>query len=106
MHAFGGSEHTAATLGRVCESAPRGSCRLYFGFSSRAARLRRAAAVMASVPADRILLESDELTAAAAPPALAEACARLALARGWTEQEAAQRTADNAHAAFLAEDWV
>ena len=107
MHAFGGSVETAAAIGKLAASAAaRGGCRAFFGFSARAARLRRAAAVMASLPADRLLLESDEHSAADAAPALAEACARVAAARGWSEAEAAAMTATNARAAFDVTAWA
>ena len=105
MHAFGGSVETAAALGRLSASASR-TCRIFFGFSARAARLRRAAAVIASVPADALLLESDELTADGAAAALAEVCARVAHARGWSEADAAARTAANARQAFNVDAWA
>ena len=97
MHAFGGSAETAMALVRLGEAA---GTRVYFGFSSRAARLKRAAAVIAAVPADRLLVESDEHTEEAARASLAEARQRLAVARDWREEEAAERTAENARAAF------
>jgi len=105
MHAFGGSVETAATLARLSASASR-TCRIFFGFSARAVRLRRAAAVIASVPADALLLESDEHTADGAAAALAEACARVAHARGWSEADAAARTAANARQAFNVDAWA
>lgn len=97
MHAFGGSSETAQALMRLGEG--RG-CTVYFGFSARAARLKRAPAVIAELPAERLLLESDEHTADGARAGVAEACALLATARGWSEDEASERTRANARAAF------
>ena len=79
---------------------------VFFGFSRRALQLRRAAAVIASVPAERLLLESDEHSAEAASRALGVACSRLAGVRGWSDEEAAQRTAANAMAAFEPAGWL
>ena len=99
-HAYGGSVESAAALLRL-------PTRSYFGWSGRAARLRKSAAVMASLPADRLLIESDEHEAAPAAEAVSEACAALAAARGWTHEETAARTAANARQAFGAgaEPW-
>jgi Tat protein secretion system quality control protein TatD with DNase activity len=58
------------------------------------------------VPADALLLESDEHTADGAAAALAEACARVAHARGWSEADAAARTAANARQAFNVDAWA
>ena len=102
MHAYGGSAESAAVLLRLGAAS---SCRVYFGFSPRALRLRRAVAVIESVPSERLLLESDEHTAVAAIPAAAEACRRLAAVRGWDEEEAAARTAANARAALEPGGW-
>ena len=102
MHAFGGSAETAAALLRLGDAA---QTRFFFGFSARAARLRRAGVVMATLPADRLLLESDEHTAEGARVAVTEACALLADARGWTAAEAAERSAANARAAFEPAGW-
>ena len=60
---------------------------------------------MATLPADRLLLESDEHTAEGARVAVTEACALLADARGWTAAEAAERSAANARAAFEPAGW-
>ena len=48
MHAFGGSAETALALSRLAEAA---EARVYFGFSERAARLKRAPAAIQAVPA-------------------------------------------------------
>ena len=97
MHAFGGSPETAAALLRLGGQA---ACKVYFGFSPGALRLRRADAVIRSVPADRLLLESDAHVGAAAIAGVAESCDRLAAARGWTPAETEERCARNAHEAF------
>ena len=103
MHAYGGSAETASALVRLGSSA---NSRVYFGFSPRATKLRRSQAVIQAAPADRLLIESDEHTAEAACRAVAEACHRLAAARGWSVDEAAERTAHNARAAFEPTAWV
>ena len=97
MHAFGGSPETAKSLLKLGQSR---ACAVYFGFSDRAARLRRAAAVVQAVPSERLLLESDQHEAASAVRAIAEACERVAAAKGWSGAEAAELTALNARAAF------
>lgn len=53
-------------------------------------------AVVAAVPADRLLLESDQGDAAARPGNLAQALALLAEARGWTHADTLARTRENA----------
>jgi len=56
----------------------------------------KALAVVAAVPPDRLLLESDQDDAAARPGDLALALALLADARGWTRADALARTRANA----------
>ena len=97
MHAYGGSAETATSLLRLAEQC---GSKVFFGYSGRAARTKRAPSVIASLPADRLLIESDEHTADAAKEALVEACERVAEARGWSEAETAERTAENARVAF------
>ena len=102
MHAFGGSAETALALSRLAEAA---EARVYFGFSERAARLKRAPAAIQAVPAERLLIESDEHAADAACRAVRGACDRLAAARGWSRGEASERTARNALEAFDPSAW-
>ena len=97
-HAYGGSVESAAALLRL-------PTRTFFGWSGRAARLRRSAAVMASVPPGCVLIESDEHEAAPAAVAVCEACEALAAALGCTVDEAAALSAANAKAAFEAAGW-
>ena len=99
LHAYGGSVESAAAFLRL-------PTRVYFGFSPSAARLRRAAAVLAALPADRILLESDEEDATRALSGVREACSLVACARGWDESTASRITAGNARAAFDASKWA
>ena len=102
MHAFGGSAETADGLLRLGAAS---GCRFYFGFSGRAARLKRAAAVMASLPAERLLLESDGHTAEESRTSMADACMLLCAARGWTPEQAIAQTAANAKEALAVHGW-
>jgi TatD DNase family protein len=101
MHAFGGSVESARAIFALC----RDTCAAYFGFSPRAAALRRAGAVLAALPAERLLLESDEHGGEEAARAIEQACAAVAQARGWSEEEAAETSAENARRAFDAAAW-
>ena len=96
LHAYGGSVESAQALLKL-------PTRAYFGFSAAACRLKRAPAVISSLPAERLLLESDEFTAVASAAGLADARAAVADARGWDEEEAASVTAANARDAFSIE---
>lgn len=100
MHAFGGSPDTAKLILAI---GKKRHSRVFFGFSAKAARLKRAPAAMQAVPADCLLLESDEDTADTAAAAVEEACYRLCAARGWGKAEAAARTARNARDAYVVE---
>lgn len=93
MHAYGGSLESARQLLQL-------PTKIYFGFSAQAARLKKAPAVMAALPAERLLLESDEHEAGRAASALQEALSLIAAARGWSEQYAAAVTAANAEEAL------
>lgn len=93
MHAYGGSLESARQLLRLPTKA-------YFGFSAQAARLKKAPAVIAALPAERLLLESDEHEATSAATALRDALTLIAAARGWSEQHAASVTAANAEEAL------
>ena len=102
MHAFGGSAETAANLLRLGAEA---ETKVFFGFSERAVRLRRAPAVIQSVPESRLLLESDEHIPDQALRAVASACERLAAVRAWSLAQAAEQTAENAREAFEPSGW-
>ena len=97
MHAFGGSAETARAL--LSLVGRRGS-RIFFGFSPGAARLKRAPAVLQAIPAELLLLESDKHTASAACAAVSDACQLVSASRGWSLEETAARTAQNARDAF------
>mmetsp|Transcript_38966 Transcript_38966/g.110353 ORF Transcript_38966/g.110353 Transcript_38966/m.110353 type:complete len:123 (-) Transcript_38966:428-796(-) len=94
IHSYGGSAAYATSLLKL-----RGGIgeRIYFGFSA-AVNLRspKSKAVIASIPDSRLLLESD-LTEAAD---MQEDCRRMlqvyADVKGWSLQQAAQQTFDNA----------
>jgi Tat protein secretion system quality control protein TatD with DNase activity len=100
FHAYGGSPETAAALLRLADT--QGGTRVYFGVSPAAARLKRAVATISSVPADRLLLESDAHAPAEALASVAAACEAVAAARGWTPEQAARITARNAEHALRA----
>jgi TatD DNase family protein len=97
MHAFGGSAETARAL---LSLVGRRASRVFFGFSPGAARLKRAPGVLQAIPAERLLLESDKHTASAACAAVSDACRLVSASRGWSLEETAARTAQNAKDAF------
>ena len=95
LHAFGGSSETADRLLRLSGT------RVFFGFSAALAKRTKVRSVIAMVPADRLLLESDEHDPVVAVVAVARACEYVAEARGWSVEETAQRTASNAKTALV-----
>lgn len=101
LHAYGGSPETAAALLRLGDTV--GGTRVYFGVSPAAACLKRAAATIGSVPADRLLIESDTYTAGETLESAAGACQAVAAVRGWTLERAARITAQNAVVALQVE---
>lgn len=123
LHSFGGAPEEAArfsALEKLCGRA-RG-CRVYFSFSAAInARPPRdnsggdggaadgggvdpsaikLAARIRAVPADRLLLESDEVAPAALDQGLARSLALVAAARGWGLRETAERCRANFEAFY------
>ncbi|KAJ2162834.1 Cut9-interacting protein scn1 [Coemansia sp. RSA 552] len=76
--------------------------RVYVSFSSivNGRNREKSAQCIRAVPADRLLIESDLHDAAAALPALDEAMALVASARGWTPSETRQQVARNSREFF------
>ena len=97
LHAFGGAAGTVEQLIR----ARRFGRRLYFGFAACInLRSPKGLEAIAAVPRDRLLLESDRSSAAQSPveDELIEMLSIYAQLKGWaTLEEAAQRSAENAH---------
>jgi len=102
LHSYGGSQESAASLLRL--SGKGGGPHAYFGFTPGACRLRRAEALIQSLPPERLLVESDLHDSAAAPAAVLAAAAHIAEARGWTTEQTLSMTADNAHRAFSCDE--
>ena len=97
MHAYGGSVETARQLLALGDAV---GTAIYFGVSPRAAPGTRAAAALAIVPANRLLLESDEHDAQTASAALDQSRRHVCAARAWDDAQAAEQTAANARDAF------
>ena len=93
MHSYGGTAAFLESLTRMKRWGPR----FYFGFSS-AVNLRspKTEDVVRAVPADRLLVESDLVSPEKADAELREMIAFVARARGWTVEEAARITRENA----------
>jgi Tat protein secretion system quality control protein TatD with DNase activity len=95
MHSFGGSATVLTQLLRLRHLGDR----IYFSFSrfvhGRMDR-QRALELMRACPRDRLLLESDMHRFADVGEAMAEVLSFVAEARGWTLQEAAEVTWENA----------
>ena len=109
LHAFGGA---VGTVQQLCRSRKYGD-RLYFGFARCVnSRSKKTPEVIAAVPRDRLLLESDRGSAAGITGSGdgeidAELCAMLevyARAAGETSTDAALRTAENAERFYAPAD--
>jgi|APGre2960657373_1045057.scaffolds.fasta_scaffold89888_1 TatD DNase family protein len=94
LHAFGGDVQVIQQFTKM----PRIGDRFYFSFSTAisakggvagAAKMR---ARMAAVPADRLLLESDQSTPLALDAGVQAALRAAMEARGWTAAQAAEAT--------------
>lgn len=98
FHSFGGKEGMLDSLLKMKPGGPASGGDIYFGFSA-AVNLRspKTRAVMAAVPDERILLESDlEGPSADVQADLAQMLGVIAEAKGWSEEEAARVTTANA----------
>ncbi len=100
LHSFGGAVAMVASL-LALERKRSSDTRFYFSFSSTInGRAPKTAAVIAAVPADRLLIESDEHSARHMDAALAAAVRLVAEARGCSVAEAAALTTRNAELFF------
>ena len=107
MHSYGGSGAFAEGLVRMKADGGRRGRSVYFGFSA-VVNLRgggkgggsrkdpKAAEAIRRVPADRLLVESDLVSPAEAEAGLREMLAFVAETRGWTLEDAARITRENA----------
>ncbi|XRB20125.1 TatD related DNase [Pseudoscourfieldia marina] len=99
MHAFGG---TLGTLEQLVRSRKYGD-RMYFGFATCInLRSPKTPSVIAAVPDDRLLLESDRESSEHVDEELRAMLCIYADAKGWTVEEAARRTAENAERFYAA----
>mmetsp|Transcript_15204 Transcript_15204/g.39150 ORF Transcript_15204/g.39150 Transcript_15204/m.39150 type:complete len:141 (+) Transcript_15204:316-738(+) len=94
LHSYSGSAAFATSLLKLKGGVGQ---TIYFGFSAFVnLRIKKTRAVLAAVPEDRILLESDLLE----PAEMQSDCLRMlrviAEVKGWSLEEAAARTFENA----------
>lgn len=101
LHAYGGSLETAAQLTRL--AGP--STRVYFGFGASCARSPKTLRVVAQLPEEALLLESDQHAEAASVQDLLSAAAAVGSARGWSVADTARITTRNAMAAMDPQRW-
>lgn len=74
----------------------------YFSFSSTInGRAPKTSSVVAAVPEDRLLIESDHNDAAQIDESMSTVCQLVSDARGWTVEQTTQLTARNAMRFFL-----
>lgn len=93
MHAFGGTQGTLEQLSRSKKYGDR----VYFGFAACVnLRSPKTPGVIAAVPDDRLLLESDREACGAVEAELAEMAGVYAAAKGWSPEECVRRTTENA----------
>ena len=102
LHAYGGSLETAAQLTRLASAA---GTRVYFGFGASCARSPKTLRVVAQLPEEALLLESDQHAEAASAQDLLSAAAAVGGARGWSVADTARLTTRNAVAAMDPERW-
>lgn len=93
LHSYGGS---VEEIPRFCKLPHIGS-RFYFSFSHAINHRtpEKLRARVAAVPADRLLLESDQVTPLVIDDSLQAMAGIIADVRGWTLHEAAEQLADN-----------
>lgn len=100
LHSFGGAAAMVASILAI-ERKRRGETRFFFSFSATInGRAPKTPAVVAAVPLDRLLIESDVHSAAAIDGAMAAALRMVADARGCSLAEAAAITTRNAEQFF------
>jgi TatD DNase family protein len=100
MHSYGGTAAFAEGLVRMKKWGPR----FYFGFSSVVnLRSPKTADVIRAIPADRLVIESDLTSSRGAEDALRAMLAAVAECRGWTPEETARITRENARRFYLPE---
>jgi len=95
MHSYSGSIDTARSLMALCA----GSCPVYFGFSACCnlhSNSSKTESVIAAIPDDRLLLETDLEESEGADRALQSMLAVIAAAKGWGISHAAATTTANA----------
>ncbi|KAI9033423.1 hypothetical protein DFJ74DRAFT_601286, partial [Hyaloraphidium curvatum] len=95
LHSFSGKPEVLAQL--LNKLPKETASRLYFSFSPLNLR-HGAPACLSGVPQDRILLESDVHHPAEVDAAMWTVCGAVAGALGWTREECAKRTGQNARA--------
>ena len=101
MHSYGGTAAFLEGLVRMKKWGPR----FYFGFSSVVnLRSPKTRDVIRSVPADRLVIESDLTSSRGAEEALRAMLAAVAECRGWTPEETARVTRENALRFYLPEE--
>ena len=100
MHSYGGTAAFAEGLVRM----KKWGSRFYFGFSSVVnLRSPKTADVIRAIPADRLVIESDLTSSRGAEDALRAMLAAMAECRGWTPEETARITRENARRFYLPE---
>jgi tRNA A37 threonylcarbamoyladenosine dehydratase/Tat protein secretion system quality control protein TatD with DNase activity len=101
MHSYGGTAAFLEGLVRMKKWGPR----FYFGFSSVVnLRSPKTRDVIRSVPADRLVIESDLTSSRGAEEALRAMLAAVAECRGWTPEETTRVTRENALRFYLPEE--
>ena len=101
MHSYGGTAAFVESLVRMKKWGPR----FYFGFSSVVnLRSPKTKDVIRAVPADRLVIESDLVSSRGAEDALRAMLAAVAECRGWTPEETARITRENARRFYAPEE--
>ena len=99
FHAYCGSIETARQLMRL-------PARVYFGIGARCARSAKALRMVAALPEERLLLESDQHTDDAMAVSILGAAAVVGDSRGWSLARTAEVTTRNARNALDPQGWV
>ena len=99
FHAYCGSIETARQLMRL-------PARVYFGIGARCARSAKALRMVAALPEERLLLESDQHTDDAMAVSILGAAAVVGDSRGWSLARTAEVTTRNARNALDPQGWL